>query len=68
MRDRDYQNRDQTFRDSYETSVHIIVDDVTITTGDTVKYDGAVRRVLDTSDTGDGIQRTLHLGAQFGSG
>ncbi len=68
MRDRDFRNRDQTFRDSYETSVYIIADDVTIAKGDTVTYKGSIRRVLDTSDTGDDVQRTLHLGARFGSG
>lgn len=66
MRDRDFRNREQTFRDSYETSIYIIADDVTVAKGDTILYQNKERRVLDTSDTGDGVQRTLHLGAKFG--
>ena len=68
MRDNELKNRDETFRDDYKTSVAIIASDVTIATGEVVTYNGTVRRVLDTAETGDGVQTILHLGKRFGGG
>ena len=67
MRDNELRNRDQTFRDFYRASIAIIASDVTVAKGDTVTYKGEVRRVLDFSDTGDGLQRVLHLGDRYHS-
>ena len=67
MRDNALRNRDQAFRDTYETSVAIVTADATISPRDTVTYAGATRRVLDTAQTGDGLQTILHLGKQYGS-
>lgn len=68
MRDTELKNRDQTFRDDYKASIAIVTDDVTIEIGDTVTYNGTVRRVLDTDSSGDGVQTVLHLGKRFGGG
>lgn len=68
MRDTELKNRDQTFRDDYKASIAIINDDISVATGDTVTYKGTVRRVLDTMRSGDGVQKVLHLGKQFGGG
>lgn len=68
MRDTELKNRDQTFRDDYKASIAIIPGDITVETGDTVTYNGTVRRVLDTAESGDGVQQVLHLGKQFGGG
>jgi hypothetical protein len=67
MRDSALRNRDQTFRAEYDTSVSIIGADVTIVGGDTVTFDGATKRVLDTQKTPDGLQTILHLGKQYGN-
>lgn len=68
MRDTELKNRDQTFRDDYKVSIAIIDGDVTVEVGDTVTYKGTVRRVLDTGQSGDGVQLVLHLGKQYGGG
>ena len=67
MRDNQLRNRDQTFRDEYETSLAIMAADASVDPRDTVTYEGTVRRVLDTSESPDGLQIVLHLGRQYGS-
>jgi len=66
MRDTELRNRDQTFRDDYRASIAIINSSVSAEQGDRVTYQGAARRVLDTSVNGDGTQKVLHLGSEFG--
>ena len=66
MRDTDMRNRDQSFRTAYRTSIAVINSDVTIATDDEVTYKGTMRRVLEHSDSGDGLQRVLHLGERYG--
>jgi len=66
MRDTQLRNRDQTFRNEYMTSIAVLNNDVTISRGDKVTYNGTERRVMETSDTADGIQRILHLGKLYG--
>jgi len=67
MRDNQLRNRDQTFRDEYETSIVLLTDDATPDPKDTVTFLGSTRRVLDTSETPDGLQIVLHLGRKYGS-
>jgi hypothetical protein len=66
MRDTDLRNRGQTFRDEYMESISVFNSDVTIPLSAVVTRNGTVRRVIDFSDSPDGIQRVLHLGKQFG--
>lgn len=66
MRDNELKNRDQTFRDDYKTSIALIVDDVSVSIGDAVTYRNVQRRVLDTGESGDGVQAVLHLGKLYG--
>lgn len=66
MRDTELRNRDQTFRDDYRASIAIINSGIPAEQGDTVTYQGVVRRIIDTSTNGDGTQKVLHLGKQFG--
>lgn len=67
MRDTELRNREQTFRENYQASIVFINNDVTLSIGDKITYKGSTRRVLDIGDTGDGVQRILHLGNEFGA-
>ena len=65
MRDRELNNRDHTFRETYDTTVVIRTDDVSVSIGDTVTLNGTTRRVLDVGKTPDTLQTLLHLGQQY---
>jgi len=66
MRDNEMRNRGQTFREEYKESIAVIAADVSVDIGDTVTRNSTVRRVMDTGNTGDGLQLILHLGKRYG--